>query len=43
MGAHQGFAVLFKGIVETPPCIEAEWKIHLLFIAQAHNAPTGGH
>ena len=43
MDAHKISAVQFIGIVETPPCMQVEWHIHLLFITQAHNAPDGAH
>lgn len=43
MDAHESSSVQFMGIVEAPPCMQAEWHIHLLFITQAHNAPGGAH
>lgn len=42
MDAYKGSAVLFIGIVETPPCMHAEWPIQLLFIVHAHIAQADG-
>jgi len=35
------FAFLLNGIVKKPPCMHAEWLIHLLFIAEKQRQVCG--